>query len=421
MFVDDFSRFSWLYLLKHKSDVLSIFKSIKATVENQFSTQIKCLRTDCEGEYTSNDFTAFCSSTGITHQLSCPHTPQQNGIVERKHRHIVECALTLLSHASLPITHWTYAVTTTLHLINRLPTPRLSHKSLWEKLFHKPPDISHIRNFGYICFPYLRPYNTHKLQPRTTPCIFLGYPTHTKGYICLNPKTRRVYISKHVLFNETEFLPDMSLDSTPQTELVTSTFDFLPWLLVMMHICSLTLNSSSTALETLSPSLIFPPFFVKSLSPILSTDVVSKSAPIESHPSTESSTPESLLPSASSPQPPMANTHPMHTCSKHVIFKSKSFHTTTIDYTQIEPPTHQIASKYPHWCTAMDEEYTAFQRQQTWSLVPHPPGKNIVGCKWVFKLKRNSDGSISCYKERLVAKAFTNNMGLNFKKPSVLL
>ena len=208
----------------------------------------------------------------------------------------------------------------------------------------------------------------------------------------------------------------MSLDSTPQTELVTSTFDFLPWLLVMMHICSLTLNSSSTALETLSPSLIFPPFFVKSLSPILSTDVVSNSAPIESHPSTESSTPESLLPSASSPQPPMANTHPMHTCSKHVIFKSKSFHTTTINYTQIEPPTHQIASKYPHWCTAMDEEYTAFQRQQTWSLVPHPPGKNIVGCKWVFKLKRNSDGSISCYKERLVAKGFHQQHGIEFQE-----
>jgi hypothetical protein len=304
LFVDDFSRFSWLYLLKHKSDVLSIFKSIKATVENQFSTQIKFLRTDCEGEYTSNDFTAFCSSTGITHQLSCPHTPQQNGIVERKHRHIVECALTFLSHASLPITHWTYAVTTALHLINRLPTPRLSHKSLWEKLFHKPPDISHIKTFGCICFPYLRPYNTHKLQPRTTPCIFLGYPTHTKGYICLDPKTRRVYISKHVLFNETEFLPDLSLDSIPQTKSVTSTFDFLPWLLVMMHTCFPTLNSSSTALETLetlSPSLIFPPFFVKSLSPILSTDVVSNSAPIESHPPTESSTPESLPPSASSP------------------------------------------------------------------------------------------------------------------------
>jgi hypothetical protein len=403
-------------LLKHKSDILSIFKSFKAAVENQFSTQIKFLRTDCGGEYTSNEFTAFCSSSGITHQLSCPHTLQQNGIVERKHRHIVECALTLLSHASLLITHWTYAVTTALHLINRLPTPRLSHKSPWEKLFHKPPDISHFRTFGCICFPHLRPYNTHKLQPRTTSCIFLGYPAHTKGYICLDPTTKRVYISRHVLFNESEFLPDLTLSSTPQTEPVTSTFDSLPWLLVMMHTCSPTLNSSSTAFETLPQSLIFPSSFVESSSPILSTNAVSNSDPIESHSSAASSAPESSLPSTSIPQPPVVNTHPMHTRSKHGIFKPKIFHTTTIDYTQTEPPTHQIASKYPHWCTAMDEEFTALQRQQTWSLVPHPPGKNIVGCKWVFKLKRNSDGSISRYKARLVAKGFHQQHGIDFQE-----
>ena len=107
----------------------------------------------------------FFASNGITHHLSCPHTPQQNGTVERKHRHIIECALTLLSHASLPTVHWTYAITTAIHLINRLPTPKLSHKSPWETLFHKSPDISHLKTFGCICFPLLRPYNSHKLQP----------------------------------------------------------------------------------------------------------------------------------------------------------------------------------------------------------------------------------------------------------------
>jgi hypothetical protein len=418
LFVDDFSRFSWLYLLKHKSDVFSIFKSFKATVENQFSTQIKFLRTDCGGEYTCNEFTAFCTSSGITHQLSCPHTPQQNGLVERKHRHIVECALTLLSHASLPITHWTYAVTAALHLINRLPTPRLSHKSPWEKLFHKPPDISHFRTFGCICFPHLRPYNTHKLQPRTTPCLFLGYPAHTKGYICQDPNTKRVYISRHVLFNEGEFLPDLSLVCTPHTELVNSTFNSLPWLLVMLHTCSSTLNSHSTALETVEP---LPPSLT-----VPSSLVESTSVSVESPFSAASSTPQSSLPSAPISQsslpsapispPPMVNTHPMHTRSKNGIFKPKSFHTTTIDYSQTEPPTHQIASKYPHWCTAMDDEYTALQRQNTWSLVPHPLGKNLVGCKWVFKLKRNSDGSISRYKARLVAKGFHQQHGIDFQE-----
>uniref|UniRef100_A0A2N9HT16 Reverse transcriptase Ty1/copia-type domain-containing protein n=1 Tax=Fagus sylvatica TaxID=28930 RepID=A0A2N9HT16_FAGSY len=117
-----------------------------------------------------------------------------------------------------------------------------------------------------------------------------------------------------------------------------------------------------------------------------------------------------------SPIPPALNTHSMTTLSKHGIFKPKVFHTTTNDYNETEPPTYQLASKYPKWCTAMDEEYSALQRQQTWFLVPPPIGKNIVGCKWVFKLKRNSDGSISRYKARLVAKGFHQHHGIDFQE-----
>jgi hypothetical protein len=106
----------------------------------------------------------------------------------------------------------------------------------------------------------------------------------------------------------------------------------------------------------------------------------------------------------------------MTTRSKHGIFKPKVFHTTTNDYNETEPPTYQLASKYPKWCTAMDEEYSALQRQQTWSLVSPPIGKNIVGCKWVFKLKRNSNFSISRYKARLVAKGFHQQHGIDFQE-----
>ena len=104
----------------------------------------------------------------------------------------------------------------------------------------------------------------------------------------------------------------------------------------------------------------------------------------------------------------------MHTRAKNGIFKPKLYHTTITDYTHTEPPTYLTASKYLQWCTAMDEEFSALQRQQTWSLVPSPPGKNIVGCKWVFKLKKNSDGNISRYKARLVAKGFHQQYGIDF-------
>ena len=103
VFVDDFSKFSWLYLLKHKSDVFDVFKYFKAYVENQLHTSLKILRTDGGGEFTSTAFHQFCSKHGIIHQTSCPHTPQQNSTPERKHRRLVKCSLTMLSHSSLPL------------------------------------------------------------------------------------------------------------------------------------------------------------------------------------------------------------------------------------------------------------------------------------------------------------------------------
>ena len=214
-FVDEYSKFTWLYLLKHKFDALDIFKFFKATVENQLNSKIKILRTNNGGEFTSNAFKYFCSTHDIVHQFSCPHTPQQNGLVERKHRYIVECALTLLSHSQLPPSYWSYAVSTVVHIINRLPTPNLKNSTPWEVLFNSKHDLTHLRTFGCICFPLLRPYNAHKLLPRTTSCIFLGYPAHTKGYICQDPLTSQVYISRHVRFNESEFLYPQPLSTVP--------------------------------------------------------------------------------------------------------------------------------------------------------------------------------------------------------------
>ena len=121
----------------------------------------------------------------------------------------------MLSHSQLLTSYWYYAISTTVNIVNRLPTPNLQNLSPWELLFHSRPDLKHLRTFGCDCFPLLKPYNTHKLQPHTSSCIFLGYSAYTKGYICLDPITSRIYISRNVLFNETEFLSSQSLTISP--------------------------------------------------------------------------------------------------------------------------------------------------------------------------------------------------------------
>ena len=105
VFVDEFTKFTWVYLLKHKSDTFQVFTQFRAMIDTQFSLPIKILRTYCGGEFISTPFNQFCLSKGILHQLSCSHTPQQNGVAKRKHRHLVQCALALLSQSKLPMSY----------------------------------------------------------------------------------------------------------------------------------------------------------------------------------------------------------------------------------------------------------------------------------------------------------------------------
>ncbi|KAK9155098.1 hypothetical protein Sjap_002578 [Stephania japonica] len=201
-FIDDCTRFTWVYPLKLKSDAIHAFSAFKKLVENQFGTTIKRVQSDWGGEF--RPFKPLLDSFGIIFQHSCPHTHEQNGRVERKHRHIIEMSLILLAQGHIPLKYWWDACETAIFLINRLPTTVLKGFSPYEKLFSIKPDYNILRVFGCACFPYMRPYNTHKYQFRSEKCVFLGYSSRHKGYKCLHP-SRRVYISRNVLFNEHDF------------------------------------------------------------------------------------------------------------------------------------------------------------------------------------------------------------------------
>jgi hypothetical protein len=152
------------------------------------------MQTDWGGEY--QKLSPFFERVGISHLVSCPHTHQQNGSAERKHRHIVKVGLALLAHVSMSLKYWDEAFLTSVFLINRLLTPVLAHASPIELLFRSKPDYSFLMIFGCACWPNLRPYNSHKLSFRSKQCVFLGYSSHHKGYKCLDISTGRVYISR---------------------------------------------------------------------------------------------------------------------------------------------------------------------------------------------------------------------------------
>ena len=112
---------------------------------------------------------------GITHLTIPPHTLEHNGYYEHQHQHIVETGLTLLHQASIPLTFWPYAFVTSVYLINKMPKAGFSLDSSFEKLFNKTLDSSKLRVFDCLCFLWLHPYSSHKLEPKSSPCVFLDY------------------------------------------------------------------------------------------------------------------------------------------------------------------------------------------------------------------------------------------------------
>jgi transposase InsO family protein len=121
-FIDCYSRMTWIYLLKHKSEVLTCFKDFYAYVQNRFNASIQIIRTDNGTEYVNNEFGNFLSQKGILHQTSCPDTSPQNGVAERKNRHLLEVARSLMFTMNVPKFLWSEAVMTATYLINRMPS-----------------------------------------------------------------------------------------------------------------------------------------------------------------------------------------------------------------------------------------------------------------------------------------------------------
>lgn len=187
VFVDDYSRFSWIYPLRAKSEFCAVLVKFHAFVCNQFSRSIKVFQSDGGTEFVNSRVRDFFSVHGILHRLSCPYTPQQNGRAERKHRHISETGLSMLFHAHAPASLWFDAFATAVYAINRLPSAVLSNKSPFELLYGSAPNYANFKPFGCRVFPFLRDYADHKLAPRSRPCIFIGYSSLHKGYRCLDP------------------------------------------------------------------------------------------------------------------------------------------------------------------------------------------------------------------------------------------
>ena len=155
--------------------------------------------------------------------MSCPYTSQQNGRAERTLRTVNNIMRSLLFQASLPPVYWADSLHTATYLLNRHPTKTLDGRTPFFALYGTQPSYTHLRVFGCACYSNLSSTAPHKLSPRSSLCVFLGYTSDHKGYRCLDLHSNRIIVSRHVVFDETLFsFSEMS--TTPQDPKHTCVF-----------------------------------------------------------------------------------------------------------------------------------------------------------------------------------------------------
>ncbi|WVZ17444.1 hypothetical protein V8G54_010426 [Vigna mungo] len=367
-FVDEFSRMTWVFLIKFKSEVLEVFKKYKKQVENESERRIKLLRTDGGGEYTSHEFEEYCCAQGITHEIIAPYTPQHNGLAERRNRTIMNMARSLLREKGVIRRLWGEAVATSVYLLNRCPTKMLPDDVPHAKWTGTKPSIKHLRIFGSLVFSHIADQKRRKLDDKGEAMVFVGYHS-TGAYKLYNPIIEKTIVSRDVVFLEDE---NWNWE-TNQTSMKTS-----------RSVLQLPLQVEEDCMET------------------------------------ETRINRDQNPEETSMRPRRQKVRPSHFMDFEMFSDAGVDEEGNIVHLALlagsEPVNINEALSQSHWKKAMEEELRSIERNETWKMVDLPPNKRCIGVKWVFKTKLNPDGTVSKHKARLVAKGFLQREGIDFQE-----
>ncbi|KAK2977018.1 hypothetical protein RJ640_022284 [Escallonia rubra] len=201
---DDARKKTWIYAIRQKSDVYHTFKKWKALVKNETWNKVKCLKFDNRGEYRDGGFQEYCFNNDIRLIRTVKRTPQENGLVERMNRSIMEQARCMRIHANLPLQLWAAAVDTTVYLINRSPASAFNGGIPEEEWSGKPINYSFLRVFRCIVYARIEKEEMKKLDSKSQKCVFIGYGGDGYGYHLWDYIHNKIIKSRDVIFDESQ-------------------------------------------------------------------------------------------------------------------------------------------------------------------------------------------------------------------------
>lgn len=384
--IDDFSRHCTVYLLKEKSEVVEKIEEYVAYVKTHFGRKPKIVRSDQGGEYSSKRLRQYYKREGITPQFTAGYSPQQNGVAERRNRYLVEMVRCLLFEAGLPQCYWAEALSTAVYLQNILPSKSVT-ATPYELWFKAKPDVSHLRIFGSSAWVYIPKQKRKKLSETSRKLTFVGYSPEHKAYRFLDRSTRHVIVSRDAKFVE-ETPVTCNPDNTSANE-----------------------ESGTVEYEMQPGSPSRPDARPVAVPPIVEAD--SDHDIEESDDSFHGFSDEEPLRGEEVERASRRSER----STRGVPPERYGDVSGAVAQSSDEPRNYNEAmrsSDKSNWQVAMEEEIASLNEHRTWELVPLPPGKKAIGCRWTFKKKENETGQTVRYKARLVAQGFSQQFGSDF-------
>ncbi|KAJ9556755.1 hypothetical protein OSB04_011369 [Centaurea solstitialis] len=449
--VDEYSRYTWLEFLRMKSEAPELIIKFIKRIQVLLQLPVRKIRSDNGTEFKNATLDAYLTSVGISHNFSGAYTPQQNGVVERRNRTLVEAARTMLAYSGLPLTFWAEAVSTACFTQNRTIITKRFKKTPYHIINRRVPNVKFFHVFGCRCYILNNRDNLGKFDKKADEGYFLGYSLMSKTFRVYNKRTKMVMETVYVTFDETVSMTSEHSSSGLEihSQASTTTSDSIPDpnsseldLLFMDAFLDICADNEDLVLSR-NPRVdihdVPEPSSVNDSGPsenICSTSNSDQAIPVPSveqselTPDDQSEIPAiidendsqnnlddlAILPA----QLKWTRAHPLYNVIGDVNdgVKTRSASANYCLYksflSKIEPKNVSQALDDSDWLLAMQEELLQFKRNKVYRLVSRPQDKSIIKTKWIFRNKKDESGLIVRNKARLVAKGYSQQEGIDY-------
>ncbi|KRT78250.1 hypothetical protein AMK59_6683 [Oryctes borbonicus] len=352
-FIDDFSNFVTVYIIKNKGDVFSCFKEYAIMMQSKFDARISVLRSDNGREYISDEFKTFCRENGIYMDYTTPYTPEQNGKAERFNRSLVDKARAMIEDGNVPKTFWNEAVRVAAYLLNRSPSSQLSNTTPAELWYGKKPDVKNLRVFGSTAYSHIPKELRSKFDAKSEKCIMVGYTT--TGYRLWSLEKQKIIVSRDVVFNEKNFHY-----KDTQTQV--------------------SLDRNEESADSINEEVVEENQVTEGKEIRKSTRVKKIPKRLEDYEINDN-----------------AEKLPDETIDIMMAYSIGFLSSNS-------PSTFEEAIQDKDWEKAIEQELMMLKRNETWEVVPFIENQDIIDSKWVFSEKEVQGRNVK--KARLVARGF---------------